>query len=127
MYNNKLLIFDKCLKRDIFRNALMEYCKTQEEREQEIKERMNDFKPGAAFGGRKPQSTQPRLPGQLVAGQEMKVHHMLVLLLRLRQICCHPALIQEVFTPNPFQPQIFTREIQTDFCAHKFIESIDLS
>jgi len=30
----------------------------------------------------------------------VKVHHILVLLLRLRQICCHPTLIKEIVTEN---------------------------
>lgn len=32
----------------------------------------------------------------MVVPENVKAHHLLVLLLRLRQICCHPALIQKV-------------------------------
>lgn len=30
------------------------------------------------------------------SGKEVKAHHLLVLLLRLRQICCHPGLIKSM-------------------------------
>merc|ERR1719264_104832 len=33
-------------------------------------------------------------------GKEVKAHHILVLLLRLRQICSHPALIKSMLDPE---------------------------
>ena len=34
--------------------------------------------------------------GDMASHSEVKAHHLLVLLLRLRQICCHPGLIKSM-------------------------------
>jgi len=38
-----------------------------------------------------------RLFKQLMKNEDIKAHHILVLLLRLRQLCCHPSLMKNVY------------------------------
>ncbi|CAG0888256.1 unnamed protein product, partial [Darwinula stevensoni] len=70
-------------------HALRQYLMKDSEREAQLEVRFAGA-PGASaqpHGG-------PKIPGQ--DGMDVKAHHLLVLLLRLRQICCHPGLIKSM-------------------------------
>ncbi|XP_042206381.1 transcription termination factor 2-like isoform X2 [Homarus americanus] len=81
------------------RSTLIQYMKTSEEKEREKLEK---------WPGKNPVNTTqthekvdeskytPTLTSEGAVRGEVKAHHLLVLLLRLRQICCHPSLIQGI-------------------------------
>ncbi|XP_071522203.1 uncharacterized protein [Panulirus ornatus] len=78
------------------RSALIQYMKGNEEKEKEKLEKWSRVDPVTTTGSPKKGDDNkytPTLTGS-VAIKEVKAHHLLVLLLRLRQICCHPSLIQ---------------------------------
>ncbi|XP_076029306.1 transcription termination factor lodestar [Oratosquilla oratoria] len=78
------------------RSTLIHYMKTQEEKDEEKKQK---------WGGDKPQLdiqkksndyrfTPSLNEDNLAISGDIKTHHVLVLLLRLRQVCCHASLIK---------------------------------
>lgn len=86
--------------------AMINYMKKHQEKAEDkeyIKEMevklSSDFKyrpPPVVEEAQKPSSFGKIGPGGVPDGKEVKAHHLLVLLLRLRQICCHPGLIKSM-------------------------------
>ncbi|XP_037776310.1 transcription termination factor 2-like [Penaeus monodon] len=75
------------------RSALVQYMKSNEEREQEKMEKWGGNKPAVVTTKKDDNRFTPTLTADS-AIENVKAHHLLVLLLRLRQICCHPSLIK---------------------------------
>jgi len=75
------------------RSSLIEYMKSHDQKEAEKQRKTSGEE--AAVETVSPEQLTPTLHlGALAEGGEVKTHHILVLLLRLRQVCCHPALIK---------------------------------
>ncbi|XP_050731244.1 transcription termination factor 2-like [Eriocheir sinensis] len=78
------------------RSALVEYMKSSEEKEREKASKWsgpNSITPQTENKEEENKYT-PTLRGEALITGNVKSHHLLVLLLRLRQICCHPSLIR---------------------------------
>lgn len=75
-------------------SSLVEYMKTHEQKETE-KEAKTSLKP-LSHPVVRPEEFTPTLNLGTMLDNGVKTHHLLVLLLRLRQVCCHPALIKSV-------------------------------
>lgn len=76
------------------RSSLMEYMKTHEQKEMEKEAKTSKKPPPPSLVT--PEDFTPTLTLGNMLDSEVKTHHLLVLLLRLRQVCCHPALIKAV-------------------------------
>lgn len=79
------------------RSTLIQYMKTSEEKEREKQEKWPGMNPLAMTQPRPnidDNKYTPTLTNEIAVVGDVKAHHILVLLLRLRQICSHPSLIQ---------------------------------
>ncbi|KAA0204036.1 hypothetical protein HAZT_HAZT007581 [Hyalella azteca] len=86
-------IYDRIFR--LSRNSLYEYMKTHEEKEREKESKTKDTLSVDVTSADKFRFT-PTLGQKDLLDESVKTHHLLVLLLRLRQICCHPTLIKAV-------------------------------
>nr|XP_045623024.1 transcription termination factor 2-like isoform X1 [Procambarus clarkii] len=86
------------------RATMIQYMKSNEEKENEKAEKWPGPNPLVSTKTQaKPAAGKkytPTLSSEVEVTGEVKTHQLLVLILRLRQICCHPSLIKQILEPE---------------------------
>ncbi|XP_063860938.1 transcription termination factor 2-like isoform X2 [Scylla paramamosain] len=106
------------------RSALVEYMKSNEEKEKEKAAKWSDASNLATKPPNKEDEAKytPTLGGGALVSGNVKAHHLLVLLLRLRQICCHPSLISQMVNEESVETDELVSdehsEVDQDLIAH---------